>query len=302
MTLASSAALNECFGHDQRVVFSQGRGDLIKADLDFKGARVEVYLQGAHITRYRPRGDTDVLWMSDRAVYAPGGALRGGIPICWPWFGAVTDGSGRPQHGYARTHDFSVKSANADDDSTSLVLALDSEQAPWPDWRGRLDLEFEIRLSDCLWMEMRTRNQTSEPIVVTNALHSYFAISRRDRIRIPALTGLDYLDKTQDYRAFSQTDEIRIETEVDRVYQQPPAIIELHDDAWKTTTRIESWGNHNVVVWNPGPEKAAAMADFDDPGFENMICIEPANALDQGIELAPGEIQQLGQTLRTTGP
>ena len=290
--------LNQRFGRQQRLRFSEGPGGLIKADLEFNGARAELYLQGAHLTCYAPGPGRELLWMSNQAHYAPGTALRGGIPLCWPWFGAITDGSDRPQHGYARTTEFRVTSTRADADATTICLELDNHSAPWPDWQGKLRLEFEVRLGDCLWMELRTQNLASDPIVISNALHSYLAISEREQVRIPALTGLDYLDKPQSYRPVTQTDAVTIDAEIDRVYQKPPTVIELVDDHWKTMTTVESWGNANIVLWNPGPEKARAMADFDNAGFEHMVCIEPANALDCAIELKPGESHRLGQTLR----
>ena len=212
--------------------------------------------------------------MSDSARYAAGAALRGGIPLCWPWFGAATDASDRPQHGYARTSEFSPTSSHADTDMTAIVLKLDSAAAPWQDWHDTLALEFEIRLADGLWMELRSRNLVENSVVISSALHSYFRISRRDQIELPQLIGLDYLDKLQDYRELTQADALVIDQEVDRVYQKPPATVLLKDSGTQRVICVDSWGNNNLVVWNPGSKKAASMADFDDSGFEHMVCIE----------------------------
>jgi glucose-6-phosphate 1-epimerase len=280
------------------VHFVEGNAALPKVDLAFDAARAEIYLQGAHITRYQPSAGVDALWMSDSAIYRQGTALRGGIPLCWPWFGADPENSGRPQHGYARTRDFFVASTSADDSATSITLRLDPAQAPYPDWKNSLQLEFEIRLSDSLWLEMRSTNLSQQAVTLSNALHGYFAISARDQVAVPALDGLTYLDKPQDYRPLRHSGALLLDGEIDRVYRAAPALIELLDRGRNITTTIECWGNNNLVIWNPGASKARQMADFDDDGCERMLCIEPANALTQSVILHPGEVHRLGQQIR----
>lgn len=297
MTHSNAAALNNRFGLDNRLQFSEGFSGLAKAELSYKEARLELYLQGAHVTRYQPIANHEVLWMSDTAVYATGKALRGGIPLCWPWFGPHPENPQRPQHGYARTASFTVLSTSANAESTSIILALDPAAAPYPEWQDRARLEVEIRLSDSLWMEMRTLNSSDTALTVSNALHTYFSISGRNRVTLPGVTGLTYLDKPQRYKRLEQTDAITISGEVDRVYLAPPLEIELLDSVRQTKTSISTWGNHNLVVWNPGGSNAKTMADFDDRGFDKMLCIEPANALDQSIRVNPGECHRLGQKI-----
>jgi D-hexose-6-phosphate mutarotase len=170
--------LNQRFGIDARVAFAEGVGGLTKVNLGSNRASAEVYLQGANVSRYRPWPGIDALWLSDRAIFQPGKALRGGIPLCWPWFGAATERNDRPQHGYARSAQFCVVSAVFDGAATAIVLALDAARAPYPEWQDKLQLEVEIRLGDSLWMEMRSRNLTAAPLTLGNALHSYFVSAR----------------------------------------------------------------------------------------------------------------------------
>jgi glucose-6-phosphate 1-epimerase len=298
MTSADIAALNTRFRCDNRLHFSAGNAGMTKVDITFNEATLELYLQGAHITRYQPGTGVDVLWMSDSAIYHPAKALRGGIPLCWPWFGANTENPDRPQHGYARTSEFGVVSTLANEQATSIVVSLDPAQAPFTDWHNKVGLEFEIRLSDALWMEMRSHNLSDSPLMLSNALHSYFSISKRSQVSIPAVTRLTYLDKLQNYLAQQQSSAISINGEVDRVYQAPPEAIELLDSGKGINTSIRSWGNNNLVIWNPGQQNAQSLADFDDDGYERMICIEPANALEQSITLQPGECHRLGQLIK----
>jgi glucose-6-phosphate 1-epimerase len=298
MTSADIAALNTRFRCDNRLHFSAGNAGMAKVDITFNEATLELYLQGAHITRYQPATGVDVLWMSDSAIYHPAKALRGGIPLCWPWFGANTENPDRPQHGYARTSEFGVVSTLANEQASSIVVSLDPAQAPFTDWHNKVGLEFEIRLSDALWMEMRSHNLSDSPLTLSNALHSYFSISKRSQVSIPAVTRLTYLDKLQNYLAQQQSSAISINGEVDRVYQAPPEAIELLDSGKGINTSIRSWGNNNLVIWNPGQQNAQSLADFDDDGYERMICIEPANALEQSITLQPGECHRLGQLIK----
>jgi len=298
MTSPDIATLNERFAVDGAVRFVEGNAAMTKLEMRFNEARLELYLQGAHITGYQPLTGVDVLWMSDTAIYHPAKALRGGIPLCWPWFGTDSENSDRPQHGYARTSEFGVVSTLANEQATSIVLTLDPAQAPYLDWQNTVQLEFEIRLSDSLWMEMRSHNLSDSPLLLSNALHSYFTISSRQRIAIPAVTGLTYQDKLQDYQLRQQSSALTLNGEVDRVYRAAPESIDLLDSGRQVNTSIDSWGNNNLVIWNPGKQKAQAMADFDDDGFEQMVCIEPANALEQSIILQPGECHRLGQRIK----
>ena len=295
MTHSNLATLNKIFGLGNRLLFSESSSGPIKAELCFEQAKLELYLHGAHVTSYRPHDNHEVLWMSDTAVYQTGKAIRGGIPLCWPWFGAHANNPDRPQHGYARTSHFSVLFTSADAQATSITLSLDPAAAPYEEWQNSANFEVEIRLSDSLWMEMRTTNKSDSTLTVSNALHTYFGISSRDRITIPDVTGLTYLDKPQHYKKLPQTSATMINDEVDRVYLAPPMKIDLLDSGRQLTTSISSWGNHNLVIWNPGKKIAKAMSDFDDQGFEQMLCIEPANALDQSINIEPGECHRLGQ-------
>ena len=298
----SITELNRQFSLPNRVEIVEGHGGLALLKMSYDEALVELYLQGAHITRYQVKPDIDVLWMSNSTVYEQGRPIRGGIPLCWPWFGAHPEYQEYPQHGYARQMAFSVVSTHADADSTSVVLSLtheavERETTAFPDVGGKLDLEVEIRLSDSLWMEMRTRNVSSESVLVGAALHSYFAIANRNSVEIPEVLGLSYLDKPNDFRQYEQTSPLSIEGEVDRIYLSALENIQLIDREKQSLTQIQSWGNSDLVVWNPGELKAKDMGDFDDSGFEKMVCIEPAIALDKRKALQPGETHRLGQII-----
>jgi D-hexose-6-phosphate mutarotase len=275
----------------------EARAGLPELVLERGSARAVLSLQGAQLTEYAPDGLRNLLWMSRSAQFATGRALRGGIPLCWPWFGANPDRSDRPQHGFARTRRFDLLSQHSGRHEAAVVLALDAA-ADFPEWHHAARLEVEIRLADHLWMELRTTNLSDRVLPIGVGLHSYFDVSSAAQVTIPALTGLDYLDKPSGFARRTQSRPLVVEGEIDRVYLDPPAAVALIDPAREGVLEIHAWGNTDLVVWNPGPGVAKAMPDFDDEAYLDMLCIEPALALGNRRHLAPGEKFAVGQTLR----
>ncbi|MEM6584033.1 MAG: D-hexose-6-phosphate mutarotase [Pseudomonadota bacterium] len=274
----------------------KGRTKLPELMLEHGDARVRLALQGAHITEYTV-GNTELLWISESARFAEGVSIRGGIPLCWPWFGASLDDPDWPQHGFARVAQFRLLSKESSSNYATAVLALDS-LAPVPEWAGVASLEVEIRLSDHLWMELRTTNRSDRDLLLGAGLHSYFQVSACDEISMPALTGLAFVDMTAGFERAKQTEALEITDEVDRVYLGPPRIVELFDSGRSRKIEIDAWGNTDLVVWNPGPRVAASMEDFDDYGYQRMVCIEPAIALENRVRLQPGARHAIGQTIK----
>lgn len=282
-----------------RISLFQGRGGLPELRLRFADATLVVCLQGAHICSYQPVGSeqADVLWMSNSAHFATGKPIRGGIPLCWPWFGAHWQDKKQPQHGYARTSNFELLRADASDLCTSVVLGRIEDNTH----DNGLHMEFEVRLSDRLWIEVRTTNRGESAVEVGAALHSYFQVTDISAVRIPELQGLQYRDKTRDFQSFTQAQPLIVDSEVDRVYRDAPSIVHLLDGDLGRQLEIQSWGNTDLVVWNPWQQKALAMDDFDDHGYGSMICIEPANALENRVLLEPSQQSSIGKTIRLLG-
>jgi D-hexose-6-phosphate mutarotase len=258
-------------------------------------SRIQIYLQGGQVTSFQVAGD-ELLWMSDSARFEPGAAIRGGIPLCWPWFGESLDNAEWPKHGFARVSKFELISHEETPEIASVTLRLDSG-AGIEGWGSNMQLDVDIRLSDHLWMEMRTTNHSDKSQLIGAALHSYFRVSCIENVAIPSVTGLDYLDKTAGYTQQVQSEALVVTGEIDRVYNNPLHSAELVDSGLERRVAIEAWGNTDMVVWNPGPYVAASMADFDDEGYREMICIEPAMALENRVSLAPGETHVIGQTI-----
>jgi len=281
----------------QQIQCIEGRGGLPEINMQFGDATLNLCLQGAHITSYKPDGKTELLWMSQSANFHSEKPIRGGIPLCWPWFGGHLEDSNEPQHGYARTSRFEIVSGNSDGGSTAIVLRLNPEESLRQEKQTGLRMEFEIRLSDQLWMEIKTTNVGDKPIRVGAALHTYFQVSDVGCIKIPQIQGLQYKDKIRNFRTFTQSEPLFVTAETDRVYLSPSEKVNLIDPGFERELSIQTWGNTDLVVWNPWIENARAMADFDNEGYSSMICIEPANALENKVKLEPGQQFWLGKSI-----
>ncbi|MEC7584257.1 MAG: D-hexose-6-phosphate mutarotase [Planctomycetota bacterium] len=290
--------LNERFAQPGTLEFVRGRGDLPLARVTTPHGRGEVYLHGAHVTSWQPVGAEDLLWVSESSRYAEGKAIRGGIPICWPWFGDDASGQGRPAHGFARTQAFAVTRGEVlDDGSCVLELCLEPSEVTrvlWPeDFRLTLTATFGAELDLRLGME----NRSDRPVTHTAALHSYLRVGDVGRVQLAGFAGGEYLDKVRGFARDRQDEEPRIDGEIDRVYLQTREALSLVDPVMQRTLRVTKVGSHTTVLWNPGPEHARQMADLDDEGYRNMLCIEAANAHEDEVALQPGQSHVLGTTL-----
>jgi len=261
---------------------------VIVVDNDF--AKAEIAVLGAHVLQYQPTGQQAVLWLSKDAVYERGRAVRGGIPLCWPWFGDHPDDSSMPAHGFARTGEFDIiRIENTDNGETLMTLRLenkDSTQALWP---HPFTLDVHITVGESLSVSMTMTNKSRETQTFTAALHSYFSIDNVTTSHIEGLDDTPYFDKVQDFATFEQAGDITIDQEVDRVYVPTQSDVLIIDKGLNRTVRIAKTGSHSTVVWNPWIDKAAAMGDFHNEGYQTMVCVETSNALTDSVSLDSDE-------------
>lgn len=250
-------------------------------------ATAKIALQGAHLFHYRQQGKEALLWISTLSSFVLGKAIRGGVPICWPWFGKHSEDSHLPQHGFARTAEFKLVEDNEPNPETSeLVLELQDSVESRKMWPHRFILRVTITVGSSVTVALSTRNNDSKPFTISSALHTYFAVSHISLASIEGLAGATYLD-TLTGETEKQAGTIEIDQEVDRVYQAQPILLRLHDG--KRQIQIKPAGSASTVVWNPWINKAAAMGDMNDDGYKTMLCIETANAMQDKRVIQPGE-------------
>jgi D-hexose-6-phosphate mutarotase len=233
--------------------------------------------------------------MSDKSLYEPGRPIRGGIPICFPWFGARAGHPGAPGHGIARLETWALESVRAESDCRlTAVLRLDRRAgAPLaPDFA--FDLHLTVSVGATLDVELLAHNSAATPAVFEEALHTYYAVSDVRQIRITGLEGLPFLDKVQNLAEQPPSpDAIAVTAETDRVYLGTSAPVTIHDPGWARRILVEKRGSATTVVWNPWVAKAAAMPDFGKDEWTGMVCIEAANARENAVTVRPGATHAL---------
>lgn len=249
-------------------------------------ACARVALQGAHLFHYEQVDQQPLLWLSSASLFEQGRAIRGGVPICWPWFGKHPTKPALPQHGFARTSPWKlIQSSDRNPDITEVVLQLKSSAESRKLWPYTFILELHITVGPELTIKLTTRNCDEQAFSVTAALHSYFAVSAIDNVSVKGLDATPYFDALTAENK-TQNGNVTVAEEVDRVYQNVHYPLTLHD--LNRTIQVDAQGSSSAVVWNPWLNKCAGMADMPDDGYTTMLCIETANALEDSREIISG--------------
>jgi glucose-6-phosphate 1-epimerase len=268
----------------------KGPGGLERLALDATEGEALIYLHGGHVAAFRPKGAKPVLWMSAASRFEAGSPIRGGVPICFPWFGRKAGSPDAPPHGFARILPWTIGSvALGPDGRLRAVLELSADAALRGGFARELSLSLAVTVGRSLEMELTARNVHSADVTFEEALHAYFAVSDARQIRIRGLEGAPYLDAAAAMaRKPGETGPIAIVAETDRVYGATSASVTIEDPAWRRRIVVAKSGSRTTVVWNPWVAKAKAMPDFGDEEWTGMLCVETANAKDDAVTLAPG--------------
>ncbi|MHB1352605.1 MAG: dihydroxy-acid dehydratase [Thiobacillus sp.] len=273
--------------------FRTGAGGLTYADIDNHGGRATICLQGAHVVSFRPKSQhTPVVWVSDAAKFAPGKSIRGGAPVCWPWFGAHPSEASFPAHGFARTVEWQVVGSRKRNDArTEITLELLENAQTRKQWPHPTRLTLTVVVGERLEMRLTTTNTGETPIEIGEALHTYFHISDIGAVSVEGLQG-DYHDKVENFARKTQRGAVTFAGEVDRVYVDTPAECVIVDPGLKRRIRIAKSGSRSTIVWSPWAAKAEQMGDLGQgksgAGWREMVCVESGNAMDNVVTVAPG--------------
>jgi D-hexose-6-phosphate mutarotase len=266
-----------------------GQGGLPRLLVSNAHATAEIYLHGAHVTAWQPKGQSPVLWLSRESAFAAGKPIRGGIPICFPWFGAHATDKAAPGHGYARLDDWTLVDARDDAAGTTLAFELSSGQHAWPAWPHAVAVTYRVTIGATLGLAFDVRNTGAAAITFEEALHTYFAVQYVREVAISGLEGVDYLDKVDNMaRRHQGPAPIRFTAETDRIYLATQATCTIHDPGRRRRLVIAKSGSDTTVVWNPWVDKARAMPDFGDLEWPEMVCVETCNVDAHAVRLDPG--------------
>ena len=290
--------LNKRFGTPGRIAFRTGETGAPTAVLVNTYGSCEVSLYGAHVLSYRPTGHMPVLFVSQNSLFEPGKPIRGGIPICWPWFGPNPDPS-LPLHGFARILPWSLQATEYTAESTELRLTLSDSEQTRRYWPFAFDLCLRVWLDQRLNLALTTFNRDTRPFTLTQAFHPYLRVRQIMDATVRGLDQAPYLDRLTRQRS-TQEGALNIRAETDRIYTPPAPECVLHDPGIGRAVAMAFTGTPELVVWNPWIDKARAMPDFGDDEYTRMICLEPANTAEQPLTLEPGARHTLAFALQAT--
>jgi D-hexose-6-phosphate mutarotase len=288
--MSDLAGLNERYGIDGELLFALGHHGAEVARITNAGGTAEIALQGAQVLTWAPAGQPQVVWLSPEAKFVAGKSLRGGAPVCWPWFGPHPSDAQKPAHGFARNLDWQVVASERVPEGTRLVLGFLPGEAQSGLWPYRGELELAVTVGERLGLALTTRNSGNVPITITQALHTYFHVGDIAAARVEGLDGCEYIDKVDGGARRHQAGAVQIGGEVDRVYLGCPGEAVIVDDALRRRIRIGKSGSRSYVVWNPWAEKGAKFGDMGDDGYRQMLCVETTNAGDDAVTIEPGEV------------
>jgi glucose-6-phosphate 1-epimerase len=285
--------LNEHFAIPGALTFAVGDGGLIVARVNTPACAAEIYLHGAHLTAWQPGGHAPVLFLSERSAFAEDKAIRGGVPVIFPWFGARTATSESPRtdgpsHGFARTSLWQVAFAALAGDDLHLTLTLGPNEASRTLGFDQFQLAYELVLGAELRMRLTVANQAEVPLHFEEALHTYLAVGDATQVEILGLADTEFLDKTEGFQRKRQTEEVlKFTKETDRPYLNTAATVTLKDPVLKRRITVSKTNSLTTVVWNPWPEVTVKLPDMNPESWRSMTCIETANAVENAITLAP---------------
>lgn len=265
-----------------------GRGGLPRLVVEIDTCTAELSLHGAHLCRWQPRSQPHpVLWMSGESRFESGAPIRGGVPICFPWFGPKAGDPAAPGHGVARINPWRLESAVVESGGTAVVrLGLVCGPQQTAHLPHQLGLALELRLGVALSMALSVTNPGAAPVTVEEALHTYFTVGDVRQVTVAGLKGATYVDKVDGGRRKTQAEDlVTVGAETDRLYLETGAAVTLTDPVLGRAIRVAKTGSRSTVVWNPWIAKSRAMPDFGDNEWPGMICIETANASDNAVTL-----------------
>ena len=290
--------LSDAFHLENHVSFTEKSEGYIIANLESPAATASIATHGGHVISFVPKGQKPVLWLSKHSHFREGKAIRGGIPVIWPWFGSHKSDSTKPSHGFARTRFWYVYSTRLINDAHPQIrLRLNDDALTRAFWPASFALEIIITLSTRLQVDLLVKNTGATSFEYTGALHSYFNVSEIRDISITGLEGTHFINQLAPGTNQVQQGPIRFNSETDNIYLDTPHTCKIMDPGYGRTIIVEKTGSLSTVVWNPWIDKSARMSDFGDDEFNQMVCIEAANATTDSISVASKSSHTLSTTI-----
>jgi glucose-6-phosphate 1-epimerase len=294
---ASPQELNARFGIPNLAQIIPGPGGTPVVRITTPKSIAEMHLYGAQITSWKPANTPEVIFLSSKAVFTAGKAIRGGIPICFPWFRAKADDRQAPAHGFVRTKIWTLESIDQNSGAITVTMSTQSDsdtQRLWPhDFRAQLRASFGAKLE----LAFTVTNTGTAPFRFEEALHTYHTVGDIHKARVHGLDGVTYLDNTHSNSENKQSGDVVISGPTDSAYVNSQSAVDLLDPAQSRRIHIAKQNSNTTVIWNPWIEAAHAMADFGDDEWQQMLCAEAANIMANAVDLAPAKSHTLSAAI-----
>jgi glucose-6-phosphate 1-epimerase len=277
-----------------------GNGGLPKVQITSPAASAEIYLHGAQLTSWRPQDSEEVIFLSEHSRWEDGRAIRGGIPVCFPWFRAKADNPKAPAHGFARTRSWQLESLAQEEDSVVATLSTESDEDSRKWWPYEFRLVHRITVGAVLKLELIVSNTGAIPFHFEEALHTYNRVGNAEELRIAGLDQATFLDNRDGNREKHQNGDFHFTGATDNAYIDTQKGVEIVDSALHRHILLEKQRSLTTVVWNPWSDGASALADLGDDEWRQMACVEASNILGNAVTLAAGEEHTMTATLSVT--
>jgi len=295
---ATIADLDRQFGVAGMASVLPGNGGLAKVVVATPHVNSEMYLHGGHVTSWAPAEFGEVLYLSPNSRWQDGRAIRGGIPICFPWFGDKRDDPDAPAHGFVRTAPWELGAITVIGDDVAVSMFIENREGPSTSWPSSFHLACRVTFGAQLKQELIVTNTGASSFQFEEALHTYFLVGQAQSAYVQGLDGADFLDKTDGYSQKSQSGDIRFISETDRVYLDTQKDVTLIDPAIMRRITLSKNNSSTTVVWNPWDNGAQSLGDLGEGQWKRMICVETSNVGRYAIQIAPGESHTMIATIR----
>jgi glucose-6-phosphate 1-epimerase len=293
----SIAKLNRQFEVPGVAKIVEGNGGLPKVCITTNAAQGEVYLHGAQVTSWKPTGSEEVFFLSKKSHWQDGVAIRGGVPISFPWFAEWERNPRAPAHGFVRTKTWQLESIlnNGHSVSVSMFTMSDENTRKWA--TGEFRLTHRATFGQDLRLELIVQNLGATTLRFEEALHAYYRVGDLSKARIRGLNNVRFIDKTDARREKAEQGDLVVASETDRIYLDAPPSVQLIDETLHRSIRATGENSMTTSVWNPWSEKAQTMPDLDADEWGQFLCIETNNVSAFAVNLAPGQDHRMKVTV-----
>lgn len=269
-------------------------GDLKKITITHPAATAEVFTYGAHLSGWTPAGQKPVIFLSPNSAFTPGKPIRGGVPVCFPWFGAKADDPAAPMHGFARISEWELGGVTETPTAAVVKFVLKSDDATRKLWPHEFVAELTYTIGRELEMKLVVRNTGTAPLTFEAALHTYYAVSDVRNVTVSGLQGVEYISRTDGgQRKADAEPEVRFGGEVDRAYLGTEGTCVIDDPGLGRKITVAKTGSRTTVVWNPALKRATELSDIGPHAWPGFVCVETANAMENRVTIAAGQSQEM---------